>query len=106
MLQEVDEAPAGKAACYRFGPTRFSVIPKVAVGKISIRFVPDQNAETLMEGVKAHLQHEFAKLRSHNKLTIKVRANAFSCPSVSAMCQVMYKQVAIAFVGQICRRVV
>ena len=27
---------------YRFGPTRFSVIPKAAVGKVSIRFVPDQ----------------------------------------------------------------
>lgn len=27
---------------YRFGPTRFSVIPRSAVGNVSVRFVPDQ----------------------------------------------------------------
>jgi len=27
---------------YRFGPTRFSVIPHAVVGNVSVRFVPDQ----------------------------------------------------------------
>jgi di- and tripeptidase/Cys-Gly metallodipeptidase DUG1 len=36
-------------ASYRFGPTRFSVIPRVAVGNVSIRFVPDQDADKLIE---------------------------------------------------------
>ena len=27
---------------YRFGPTRFSVIPRSAAGNVSVRFVPDQ----------------------------------------------------------------
>jgi len=59
--------------CYRFGPTRFSVIPHRAVGKVSIRFVPKQRPENLISCIKIHLQHEFAKLRSSNKLEITVR---------------------------------
>ncbi len=59
-------------AHYRFGPTRFSVIPRAAVGKVSLRFVPDQTAEELLRCLTAHLEHEFAKLRSGNKLSIKV----------------------------------
>ena len=60
------------AAHYRFGPTRFSVIPKAAVGKISIRFVPEQDAAQLVELLQAHIRHEFAKLRSPNSISIKV----------------------------------
>lgn len=36
-----DEEGAGDPF-YRFGPTRFSVIPRSAVGNVSVRFVPDQ----------------------------------------------------------------
>ena len=36
---------------YRFGPTRFSVIPRLAVGNISIRFVPDQCPQDLIAKV-------------------------------------------------------
>ena len=60
------------AAHYRFGPTRFSVIPKAAVGQISIRFVPNQDASQLVELLQAHIRHEFAKLRSPNSIAIKV----------------------------------
>ena len=60
------------AAHYRFGPTRFSVIPKAAVGKISVRFVPDQQPGQLVDLLTAHIHHEFAKLRSPNAIAIKV----------------------------------
>lgn len=61
-------------AHYRFGPTRFSVIPRAAVGKASCRFVPDQKAETLIEHLTTHIHHEFAKLRSGNSISVKVHS--------------------------------
>ena len=45
-----DDETGGDA--YRFGPTRFSVIPRLAVGNVSIRFVPDQSADKLIELLK------------------------------------------------------
>ncbi len=44
-----EEDRGGHSSCYRFGPTRFSVIPHRAVGKVSIRFVPNQSASKLVE---------------------------------------------------------
>lgn len=47
-----DDTAAGDAEDaegYRFGPTRFSVVPRSATGHISIRFVPDQDAGRLFE---------------------------------------------------------
>lgn len=66
-----------EASCqhYRFGPTRFSVIPKAAVGKISVRFVPNQSADALIESLTAHIDHEFAKLRSGNTVKVTVGAS-------------------------------
>ncbi|KAL4857151.1 Cys-Gly metallodipeptidase DUG1 [Chlorella vulgaris] len=61
-------------AHYRFGPTRFSVIPKAAVGKVSIRFVPDQSASQLVDLLTAHVRHEFAKLRSPNSVAVEVHS--------------------------------
>jgi len=61
------------SAGYRFGPTRFSVVPHKAVGKVSIRFVAKQRPEHLVSSMKNHLQHEFAKLRTLNKLMIMQR---------------------------------
>lgn len=55
---------------------RFSVIPRAAVGKVSVRFVPNQDAGHLVECLTAHMQHEFAKLRSGNELSVKVGAGA------------------------------
>ena len=46
-----DEDGSGDSA-YRFGPTRFSVIPRSAVGNVSIRFVPDQNADNLIAALR------------------------------------------------------
>ena len=43
------DVPQARDASYRFGPTRFSVIPRVAVGNVSIRFVPDQDADKLID---------------------------------------------------------
>lgn len=37
-----DDEEAATDPFYRFGPTRFSVIPRSAVGNVSVRFVPDQ----------------------------------------------------------------
>lgn len=47
-----DEDGSGDSA-YRFGPTRFSVIPRSAVGNVSIRFVPDQNADHLIAALRS-----------------------------------------------------
>lgn len=33
---------------YRFGPSRFSVVPHAVVGNVSVRFVPDQVREQRM----------------------------------------------------------
>ena len=47
-----DDTAAGDAEDaegYRFGPTRFSVVPRSATGHVSIRFVPDQDANRLFE---------------------------------------------------------
>ena len=70
----VGTAADADTAHYRFGPTRFSVIPRAAVGKVSIRFVPDQDAEVLIEHIKNHIHHEFAKLRSGNTISVKVHS--------------------------------
>jgi len=59
---------------YRFGPTRFSVVPRTATGHVSIRFVPDQDASRLTELFRAHVQHEFRKLRSANSVKVTLRS--------------------------------
>ncbi|DBB02245.1 TPA: hypothetical protein ACH3X3_011267 [Trebouxia sp. C0006] len=68
-----DEDGSGDSA-YRFGPTRFSVIPRSAVGNVSIRFVPDQNADHLIAALRAHVDHEFNKLRSSNVMSVRVKS--------------------------------
>lgn len=52
----------------RFGPTRFSVIPKTAVGKVSVRFVPHQDPNTIIASLQQHVQAEFARLGSSNTI--------------------------------------
>ncbi|KAK2079339.1 hypothetical protein QBZ16_003030 [Prototheca wickerhamii] len=73
----VGEAAAGEWAgrrYYRFGPTRFSVIPRAAVGQVAVRFVPEQRPERLIELLRAHVRHEFAKLRSGNRVDLRVHS--------------------------------
>ena len=55
-----------------YGPTRYSVIPHSVRGQVSIRFVPRQNADDLLEQVRNHIAHEFGKLRSANRARIEV----------------------------------
>jgi acetylornithine deacetylase/succinyl-diaminopimelate desuccinylase-like protein len=69
-------AAADDKSCYRFGPTRFSVIPKVAVGKLSLRFVPEQEHSTLIECLQVHLEKKFEQLWSANKMELQVRGLA------------------------------
>lgn len=49
----------------------FSVVPRRACAKISIRFVPDQNPAKIERAVCAHLQHELRKRRSPNRLDVR-----------------------------------
>eukprot|EP00798_Chlamydomonas_sp_ICE-L_P015334 gene15334-21420_t len=56
----------------RFGPTRFSVVPKTAIGKVSIRFVPKQDALELIQCFRNHVNSEFAKLGSGNNIEVFV----------------------------------
>ena len=48
-----------------------NLIPKLATGNITIRFVPNQDSTKLIDALSAHLQHEFAKRHSPNELEIR-----------------------------------
>jgi len=54
-----DDEEAATDPFYRFGPTRFSVIPRSAVGNVSVRFVPDQVCPLL-----THHSHRYHLLPS------------------------------------------
>ncbi|KAK3234737.1 hypothetical protein CYMTET_55016 [Cymbomonas tetramitiformis] len=54
--------------------TNYSIVPRVALAKINVRYVPDQKAEQLIAKFRAHVEHEFAKLRSPNRLEVTVQA--------------------------------
>ena len=58
----------------KFGPTRFSVVPRKAVGKVSIRFVPDQTPEEVSKSFEAHIAAEFAKLSSPNTCKVTIHS--------------------------------
>ncbi|KAG2445688.1 hypothetical protein HXX76_000296 [Chlamydomonas incerta] len=79
-LSVVDMRPGAAHAAepattsYRFGPTRFSVIPKAAQGKVSVRFVPNQDADTLVEKLRQHVHKSFAALGSSNCIDLHVEA--------------------------------
>eukprot|EP00983_Pelagomonas_calceolata_P036297 1133494-Pelagomonas_calceolata.AAC.4 len=51
-----------------FGPTRFSVIPKTAVGKLSVRFVPRQDPNHIIACLQKHIESEHARLGSANSV--------------------------------------
>lgn len=40
----------------------------------SVRFVPDQRPDDLVAKLKAHVEVEFAKLRSGNNVSVKVKS--------------------------------
>ncbi|KAK9917148.1 hypothetical protein WJX75_001304 [Coccomyxa subellipsoidea] len=68
-----DEEGAGDPF-YRFGPTRFSVIPRSAVGNVSVRFVPDQDAGELIAALRAHVDATFGALGSSNTAAVRVKS--------------------------------
>lgn len=49
-----------------------TVIPATVKGKFSLRLVPDQDPKEIEKLVTAHLEKEFAKLKSPNKLSIEL----------------------------------
>jgi acetylornithine deacetylase/succinyl-diaminopimelate desuccinylase-like protein len=61
---------------------------------LSVRYVPNQTADALVGHLQRHLQHEFRKLRSSNKLqfAVKSRGQAWSADPASAY----FKQAAAA----------
>jgi acetylornithine deacetylase/succinyl-diaminopimelate desuccinylase-like protein len=66
----------GSRSCYSFGPTRFSVIPRVAVGKVSVRFVPEQDAAALITALAEHVEAAFRRLghSSSNRVAVRVHS--------------------------------
>lgn len=63
-----------RSVCYRFGPTRFSVIPHSAVAKISVRFVARQDPKHIVSCLRNHVHTQFAKLGSPNSVSVTVDA--------------------------------
>ncbi|KAA8496877.1 putative di- and tripeptidase DUG2 [Porphyridium purpureum] len=49
----------------------FSVLPKSATARISVRLVPDQDPDKILELIKRYLEYEFGKLHSGNQVSIK-----------------------------------
>jgi len=49
-----------------------TVIPAKVIGKFSIRLVPEQEPKRIEELVKMHVQKEFEKLKSPNKIEVKM----------------------------------
>lgn len=60
------------------GPGAKTVIPSKVIGKFSLRLVPDQKPEQIEKVVKAHIDAEFAKLGSPNKMSLKLSHGAGS----------------------------
>lgn len=48
----------------------YSVMPCEASAKVSLRFVPDQDPDELVKKIRSHLEIEFLKRRSRNKLSV------------------------------------
>ena len=56
------------------GPGGKTVIPAKVTGKVSIRIVPDQKPDEIAKLLKKHVQKEFEKLHSPNKLTFTINS--------------------------------
>ncbi|GMI34928.1 hypothetical protein TrCOL_g10974 [Triparma columacea] len=57
-------------------PGAKTVIPRKVMGKFSLRLVPDQNPKQIADVVTAHLEKEFEKLNSPNKMWVKAHHGA------------------------------
>ncbi|BGP54969.1 hypothetical protein JCM8202v2_002557 [Rhodotorula sphaerocarpa] len=80
------------------GPAQKSLIPSAASAAVSIRIVPDQSLEDIIDKFKKHLEEAFATLRTENKLEIDITQTAdwwlgdLESPYVSAMAKCISAQ--------------
>ncbi|POY70603.1 hypothetical protein BMF94_6381 [Rhodotorula taiwanensis] len=58
------------------GPAQKSLIPSAASAAVSVRIVPDQSLEAMIDKLTKHLEAAFATLRTENKLTIDITQTA------------------------------
>lgn len=49
------------------------------MGKLSLRFVPEQAHSTLIECLRVHLEKKFEQMWSANKMELQVRLLMFFC---------------------------
>jgi len=54
------------------GPDNATIIPRLASAAISVRLVPNQEADDVALALKTFLKSEFRKLGSHNKLKVTI----------------------------------
>ena len=54
------------------GPENATIIPRLARAAISMRLVPNQEANQVAQSLVSYLHAEFAKLESNNKLTVTI----------------------------------
>lgn len=57
---------------YTSGPENSTIIPRLARAAISLRLVPNQEAEQIAKSLVSFLRDEFAKLNSKNTLTVNI----------------------------------
>ncbi|SGY17635.1 BQ5605_C015g07842 [Microbotryum silenes-dioicae] len=77
-----------------------ALIPSSAESKLSIRIVPDQSLEEVIESLKRHLKDAFARLRTHNRLQVSVTTHSGAAASFALihstfLCAVSYEQIEI-----------
>ncbi|KAI0754689.1 Zn-dependent exopeptidase [Daedaleopsis nitida] len=54
------------------GPKNSTVIPSTVKAHVSVRIVPDQDLETIVSALKTHLQTQFDKIQSPNRLDVTI----------------------------------
>ncbi|GAA6048648.1 hypothetical protein JCM3770_001999 [Rhodotorula araucariae] len=80
------------------GPAQKTLIPNSATASVSIRIVPDQSLEDIVEMLKNYLQRSFETLKTTNKLTIDINHVAdwwlgdVASPYVAAMSSCISEQ--------------
>ncbi|KAG6811024.1 hypothetical protein H0H92_009327 [Tricholoma furcatifolium] len=58
------------------GPKNATVIPGLVKSQVSVRIVPDQDLDTIVKALVAHLESSFETLQSPNKLKVTVEHSA------------------------------
>lgn len=58
------------------GPKNSTVIPSLVKAQVSLRIVPDQDLDTIVQALCSHLESSFCDLKSPNKLRLEVKHTA------------------------------